>query len=141
MTKVNKQKQLLKILIGAAWIDGMIQAEERQFLHKMAEKYQLTEDIEIQPLLSGLKPIQVSECYQYLETYLGDNPNEEDYQDLLENLSGLIYSDGEVQTQEAKLLTKLQDLDPALTATKPPLDQILGKIRHIYQNAIRNVSS
>ncbi len=137
MTQTDKHKQLLKILIGAAWIDGSIQGEERQFLHRIAEKYGLTEDSEIKPLLSELKPVQPTECYQYLEYYLGDNPTEEDYQDLLGNLSGLIYSDGDVQTQEAKLLTKLQDLDPALATHKPPLEQILGKIRQLYQRAIK----
>ena len=69
MNQENRQKQLLKILIGAAWIDGSIQEEERIFLRKMAEKYELTEDLEIKPLLSELKPIQPSECYQYLEDY------------------------------------------------------------------------
>ncbi|MGK7943303.1 MAG: TerB family tellurite resistance protein [Microcystaceae cyanobacterium] len=137
MNQENRQKQLLKILIGAAWIDGFIQEEERIFLRKMAEKYELTEDLEIKPLLSELKPIQPSECYQYLEDYLGDNPTEENYHDLLGNLSGLIYSDGDVQIQEAKLLTRLQDLDPALAATKPPLEQVLGKIRQLYQRAIK----
>ncbi|MGK7931294.1 MAG: TerB family tellurite resistance protein [Microcystaceae cyanobacterium] len=137
MTQPNKQKQLLKILIGAAWIDGSIQEEERKFLRHMAQKYELIEDSEIKPLLSGLKPIQPSECYQYLENYLGDNPTEEDYQDLLGNLSGLIYSDGDVQTQEAQLLTKLQDLDPALAAARPPFEQVLDKIRQLYQRAIK----
>ena len=49
----------------------------------------------------------------------------------------MIYSDGDVQIQEAKLLTRLQDLDPALAATKPPLEQVLGKIRQLYQRAIK----
>ncbi len=136
MVKETKHKQLLKILIGAAWIDGTVQGEERQFLHRMADKYGLADNPEIQPLLSELRPVQPEECYRYLETYLGDNPTEEDYQDLLGNLSALIYSDGDVQMQEAKLLTKLQDLDPALIAAKPPLDKVLGKIRHLYKKAV-----
>ncbi len=137
MTKDKKTKQLLKILIGAAWIDGVVQAEERQFLHRMASKYDLAEDVEIKSLLSEIKPVQANECYHYLETYLGDNPTEDDYLELLGNLSALIYSDGDVQTQEAKLLTRLQDLDPALTSHKPPLDKVLGKIQQLYKKAVR----
>ncbi len=136
MVKETKNKQLLKILIGTAWIDGTIQGEERQFLHRMAEKYGLESDPEIKPLLSELRPIQPNECYRYLATYLGDNPGEQDYQDLLANLSGLIYSDGDVQMQEAKLLTKLQDLDPALSAQKPPFDKIMRRIQQLYKKAV-----
>lgn len=34
MSKENKTKLLIKILVGAAWIDGVIQAEEREYLKK-----------------------------------------------------------------------------------------------------------
>ena len=108
MNKDQKTKQLIKILIGAAWIDGVIQTEEREYLHRIATKYQVENDPELKPFLSELKPVQAQELYSWLENYLGKNHHEEDYQELLEALSGLIYSDGDVQVQEARLLTKLQ---------------------------------
>ena len=92
----NKMKQILNILIGAAWIDGIIQPEERIYLRRVAHDFKLADDPEIKPLLSELKPIQPVECYQWLEEYLGNNPSAEDYQQVLEVIMGLVYSVGYV---------------------------------------------
>lgn len=131
-----KSKLLLKILIGAAWIDGIIQGEEREYLRRMASNQSLAEDQEIKTLLSELKPVQPAQCYQWLEDYLGDNPTADDYQELLETLSALIYSDGDVQMQEAQLLTKLQLLDPEQGSSKSTLDKMLKTIQKLYRKAV-----
>jgi uncharacterized membrane protein YebE (DUF533 family) len=129
-------KQLLKILIGAAWIDGIIQPEERNYLRRMAVEHQLAEDPQIKPLLSELKPVQPAECHRWLEEYLGENPTQADYQELLEKISGLIYSDGDVDVREAKLIEKLQLLDPANEPRKSVFDKVLKKIQKLYKQAI-----
>ncbi len=136
MNTQTKNKQLLKILIGAAWIDGIIQVEERDYLKRMSQSQGLSEDEDLKDLLSELKPVQPSQCYQWLEEYLGDNPTIDDYQELLETLSALIYSDGDVQLQEAQLLTKLQRLDPAQDSPKSAFDKVLKNIQTIYKKAI-----
>lgn len=140
MDPKQKTKQLLKILIGVAWIDGIIQTEERDYLHKVAQDKGLAEEPDIKPLLSELKLIQATQCYQWVEEYLGDNASEEDYQDLLESLSALIYSDGEVQTQEAQLLSKLQLMDPAQELGKSRFDRLLRPIQRLYRRAISQKS-
>jgi uncharacterized tellurite resistance protein B-like protein len=140
MDPKQKTKQLLKILIGVAWIDGIIQTEERDYLHKVAQDKGLAEEPDIKPLLSELKPIQATQCYQWVEEYLGDNASEEDYQDLLESLSALIYSDGEVQTQEAQLLSKLQLMDPAQGPSKSRFDKLLRPIQRLYRQAVSQQS-
>ena len=132
----TKTKQLIKILIGAAWIDGVIQTEEREYLHRIATAYQVENDPELKPFLSELKPVQAQECYRWLTEYLGENHQEEDYQELLEALSGLIYSDGNVEVQEARLLTKLQELDPIYEQSKSPLDKLLEKIQKLYRKTM-----
>ncbi len=131
-----KNKQLLKILIGTAWIDGVIQTQERDYLRQVAAREELIDDAEIAPLLSELKPVQPSECYRWIEEYLGSNADETAYQELLEAVSALIYSDGEVGVQEAKLLTKVQSLDPATETPASPLDKLVGKIQKLYAKAI-----
>lgn len=136
MNAQTKNKQLLKILIGAAWIDGIIQVEEREYLKRMAERQGLSEESDLKDLLSELKPVQPNQCYQWLEEYLGDNPSTNDYQELLETLSALIYSDGDVQMQEAQLLTKLQLLDPTQDSPKSAFDKILKTIQKLYKKAI-----
>ncbi|MFM6404372.1 MAG: TerB family tellurite resistance protein, partial [Microcystis sp.] len=64
-----KNKQLLKILIGVAWIDGVIQPSERSYLRQVAVREKLDDDLEIKPLLSELKPVKTSEFYRWLESY------------------------------------------------------------------------
>ncbi|MFN5514108.1 MAG: TerB family tellurite resistance protein, partial [Cyanobacteriota bacterium] len=64
-------------------------------------------------------------------------PREADYQELLEALSGLLYSDGDIQTQEAKLLTAVQTLDPALETSQTPLEKLLSQVRRLYASMIK----
>ncbi|AFZ55373.1 TerB family tellurite resistance protein [Cyanobacterium aponinum] len=135
MSKENKTKLLIKILVGAAWIDGVIQAEEREYLKKVVTENHLENDPEIKSLLSEIKPINAQECYQWLEDYLGNSPKTEDYQKLLEAISALVYSDGDIDIQEAKLLSRLQDLEPNGDNKSIP-KQILQSIKKIYQKAI-----
>lgn len=136
MVKESNVKQLVKILIGAAWIDGKIQPEERQYLNRVAHQSGVAEDPEIQPLLYELKAVSADECYGWVQEYLGDHASEEDYQNLIEAISALIYSDGEVDTEEAKLLTRLQLLDPASTSQKPAYNNVLRAIQKLYHRWI-----
>jgi len=64
-----KNKQLLKILIGVAWIDGVIQPSERNYLRQVAVREKLDDDPEIKPLLSELKPVKTGECYRWFGNY------------------------------------------------------------------------
>ncbi|MEQ8974954.1 MAG: TerB family tellurite resistance protein [Coleofasciculus sp. C1-SOL-03] len=129
-------KQLVKILIGAAWIDGRIQPEEREYLRGVAQQSGVAEDPEIRPLLNELKSVSSDECYRWVQEYLGDHPSQEDYQGLIEAISALIYSDGDVDTEEAKLLTRLQLLDPAQTSPKSTHNSVLKAIQKLYHRWI-----
>jgi hypothetical protein len=136
-TRIKKMKQIIKILIAAAWIDGVIQPEERSYLRRVAQDFQLADDPEIKPLLSELRPVQAVECYQWLEEYFGENHTAEDYQQLLEKISGLIYSDGFVDVREAKLVEAIQSCDPANPDCRNSTwDRILRKIQKLYKAAI-----
>ncbi|MDJ0800685.1 MAG: TerB family tellurite resistance protein [Calothrix sp. MO_167.B12] len=133
MVNNTSVKDLIKILIGAAWIDGRIQPEERQYLRKIAEEKGVASEPDIKPWLYELRAVQPAECYLWVNEYLGDSPSSEDYQKLIEAISGLIYSDGEVAIEEAKLLTKLQDLSTEKESTQPILNGILKKIQKMYR--------
>jgi uncharacterized membrane protein YebE (DUF533 family) len=134
---IRKMRQILKILIAAAWIDGVIQPEERTYLRRVAQDFQLADDPEIKPLLSELKPIQSADCYQWLDEYFGENPSLEDYQELLEKISGLIYSDGYVDVREAKLIEMINSCDPNNPdCHKSFLDKLLRKIQKLYKAAV-----
>ena len=136
MVANSSVKQLVKILIGAAWIDGKVQPEEREYLKRVATQSGVADDPEIQPLLYELRAVLPDECYSWVKEYLGDRPNPEDYERLIESLSALIYSDGDVATEEAKLLTRLQLLDPSSTAHKSGQNNVLKAIQKLYHRWI-----
>ena len=125
--------KLVKILIGSAWLDGKIQPEERTYLNQIAQEKGVAQDPEIYPLLQGLGQIETAECYQWVQEYLGDSPSTAHYQNLLEAISGLIYSDSDVDTEEAKLLTQLQLLDPVNHEPQPADNAVMKEIQKLYR--------
>ncbi|MBE9036520.1 tellurite resistance TerB family protein [aff. Roholtiella sp. LEGE 12411] len=133
MVTHSNVKNLVKILIGAAWIDGKIQPEERQYLREIAQAKGLATDPEIKPWLYELVSVQPQECYNWVAEYLGDRPSLEDCENLIEAISGLIYSDAEVATEEARLLTKLQDLAKPNESTQPAHTVLLKQIQKLYR--------
>ncbi|MBE9168358.1 TerB family tellurite resistance protein [Pleurocapsales cyanobacterium LEGE 06147] len=134
--KDTSVKQLFKILIGAAWIDGTIQPQEIVYLHQMAREIGVANDPEVQSLLSQTQPVKPENCYRWLEDYLGAHPAQEDYDRLLEAIGGLIYSDNNVETEEAKLLTQLQSLSPTDRSGRSVFDQLLHGIQKLYRQSM-----
>ncbi|MEM8640903.1 MAG: TerB family tellurite resistance protein [Cyanobacteria bacterium P01_G01_bin.54] len=133
----KQTKALLKILMGAAWLDGVIQPEERQYLHTMAQTHHLDQDPEIKALLSEAQPIPPTTCMDWITHFLKQYGTEADYQTLLESLSALIYSDGDVQVEEAKVLTEVQAMSPP-TGTESDWGQSLLKtIQQLYKQAVQ----
>jgi hypothetical protein len=113
-------------------LDGTIQPEERKYLQQLVEKQGMAEDGEINSLLNSSTVISADECDRWVETYLKSNP---DRDNLLTLVSGLIYSDGEVSTDEAKLLTSLQSTDDR------SIHPIVDRIRQLYQSAYRKLGN
>ncbi|PSB02591.1 TerB family tellurite resistance protein [Merismopedia glauca] len=136
MTDDRKVKQMMKILIGAAWLDGKIQPEEKAYLEKVAKQQGVGEDSEIQSLLNDLTSVKPEQFYQWLEEHLGDRPSVDDYNQLIDTISGLIYSDGDIDTQEAELLNRLQALDPAQISQQSRRDSVLKTIQKLYRRWI-----
>ena len=138
MSRLNNsnKKELFKILVGAAWIDGEIQESELEYLQQIVTENELADDPEVQSLLSTEKPIPANKCYLWLENYLGNNPTEQDYQNLLSAISALVYSDGYIDTEEAKLLTQIQNIDLDRSSPNSALDKILKAIQKFYRQSI-----
>ena len=131
-TASNDQK-LFRLLIAAAWIDGEFQTAEREYLHKLAAQRNLLEQPEIKFLLSNTKPIESETCYQWLSEYLGAHPTIENYQSLFAEIAGVLYADGYIATEEAKLLNQLQALDPSKINSRSALDIVVSSIRELYR--------
>jgi geranylgeranyl pyrophosphate synthase len=137
----HQTKLLLKILIGVAWIDGVIQPEERQKLNEVAIAQDLAQDEEIKPLLHGLVVVKPEQCYEWLTEYLGQNYQDRTntYQELMEAIGGLIYSDGFIANEEAKLLSKLEQLNPENNQIHS-LEDLLNQVRSFYQSWVKKHS-
>ena len=134
----NDNQDLFKILVAVAWIDGEIQAPERKFLEKVAAEQNL-ESAAVQDLLTTHQATSTEQCYELLKAYLGSNPNAEDYQKLLSAVSTLIYSDDDIATEEASLLTQMQNLDPNNPANNSTFDKVIGKIQKLYRAGLSAV--
>lgn len=127
-------KDRLKILIAVAWIDGKVQSQERSYLLKLAEKEGLLEDSEIKPLLHGLRSVSVQNCYDWIEAYLGKNPTAETANELIEAISGLIYSDGDIASEEANLVSRLITYTSQDHSQPVPLhESLLNAVKQLYQ--------
>ena len=133
MVNHSHVKKLVKILIGAAWIDGRIQPEERQYLREIAKAKGLASDPEIKPWLYELVPVKPKDCYEWVKEYLGDHPTPEDYGNLIEAISGLIYSDGDVAVEEARLLSQLEELSKSSRANPAAPTTLLKQIQKLYR--------
>jgi uncharacterized tellurite resistance protein B-like protein len=131
---MTNSRKLLKILIGVAWIDGQIQDAERTYLLQIAQAQGLTADPEISILLNNLGDVAVAPvvCQEWIHDYLGDHPSPNNYQQLLEALSGIVYSDNDVATAEAQLLMDLQQ-PPEQTAQLSVGQMLLSRLRTVYQ--------
>ena len=134
MDTQSQPRLLLKILIGVAWLDGEIQPQERQYLAKVAQTHHWDRDTEIDSLLTGNIRVTAPECEQWIQDYLGSKSiYDDDF--LIEAISGLIYSDGDVAVSEATLLTRIQSVPAPAQPNQPSL---MAKLRQLYQNWLQN---
>ncbi len=133
----NSSQQLLKILIGVAWLDGQVQDAEREHLIGIAQNQGLANDPEIRVLINNLgqTAIPAAQCYQWVQDYLKSQPSATDYEQLLEALGGIIYSDNDVAIDEAQLLNSL----PQKSSQSPVVNRLsiarslLARLDDAYQ--------
>ena len=138
MAQSVQERDLLEILVAIAWIDGEIQAEEREFLEKIAREHNLKSPTELQDLFKKHQNSSTEECYQLFKKYLGSNPDPTAYDSLLSAVSKLVYSDDDIATEEAALLTKIQNLDPQNLKSRSTFDKAIAKIQQIYRAGLHN---
>ncbi len=134
---MDDTKTLVKILIGVAWLDGKVQPEERSYLQRVAKEKEVDHDREIQPILYELRSIKPEECYRWVQDYLGEPPTSERCHQLIDAVSELIYTDGTIDTEEAKLLARLQMLE---SEPAPNLQtKVISAIRKLYQHGVAKI--
>lgn len=136
MTTQDSTIQLFKIIVGVAWIDGRVQPEEQGYLTRLAQNRGIGSHPAIYPLLNNLKKVTKDECYQWISDYLGTNPQPEKLNHLIEEISGLIYSDGEMDSAEAEVLTNIQNMTASAELPQSLNAKIIEKIQSYYQKVV-----
>jgi hypothetical protein len=96
-----RQKQLMQIVIGSAWVDGQIEPRESAYLTKLLEHYRLTQDQELQRSLTNAVPMQQTE--KWMREYLFGT-TEADRQRALVAIAKLVIIDDDVTDTEHQLL-------------------------------------
>jgi carotenoid cleavage dioxygenase len=117
---IKNDKQLLKVLWGIAWLDGILEPGEQLYLKQVANEKGLADDGEIKTLLAG-KPVKSDEAYTFLAEYLGTNPSDEDYDELCRSLETLIALDSVIEDVETEFLASIPTRETRETTLKQRL--------------------
>jgi uncharacterized tellurite resistance protein B-like protein len=136
MSTSTHPKQLFKILVGAAWLDGKLQPEEQAYLQRIVQQKGLQDDPELQLLINGAQAISSEDCFRWVAEYLGKTPVPEHCQHLLEEISGLIYSDSEVDSKEAELLMQFHEL-PASQTGSALHASVMSAVQKLYRKWVQ----
>ncbi|MCM1981529.1 tellurite resistance TerB family protein [Lyngbya confervoides] len=124
---------LMKIIVGVAWVDGKIQPEEKEYIRRLATEQGLSDQPEIKSLINELRTVTPQECDRWIQEFMGQHPSVDARNQLIEDISGLIYSDGEMDSAEAKLLTHLQDMPEQDNQLQTFKDRVIHRVQDIYQ--------
>jgi uncharacterized tellurite resistance protein B-like protein len=138
MSTSTHPKQLFKILVGAAWLDGKLQPEEQAYLQRIVQQKGLQDDAELQLWINGMKSISSDDCFRWVQEYLGTSPAPEQCQQLLEEISGLIYSDSEVDSKEAELLMQFHEPQPANQTSSALYASIMNAVQKLYRKWVKD---
>ena len=134
---LSHNKQLVKILVGTAWLDGKIQPEEQAYLQRIIARKELQDDAELKLWTSGARVVSSEECFKWISDYLGQSPTPENCQELLEEISGLIYSDSEIDSKEADLLMQLEQLNEKISSGPDIFESVAGVINRLYRKWVK----
>jgi hypothetical protein len=119
-----RQKQLMQIVIGSAWVDGQMEPREAAYLAKLLEHYRLTQDKELQRSLTTAVPMQQTE--KWLREYLFGT-TEAERQRALVAIAKLVMIDDEVSDTEHQLLDDYYEM----MAQFPPLPDIAPVVKTV----------
>ncbi|MDJ0717289.1 MAG: TerB family tellurite resistance protein [Prochloraceae cyanobacterium] len=119
MNNLQQEKLLVKIVIGAAWVDRHLEAEEIEYFQQLLEQYHLHIDDELQQLLKFTVPLKQTELW--IVRYLKNSTNTE-RDALLKAIVNMLMADLCVSEIERELLDEYSEYMLAIpphTEVKP----------------------
>lgn len=140
MNTKEQQQLLLKIVIGAAWVDGHLETQEVEYLEKLLHKYNLSHDSELLLLLS--QPVAIEATENWIISYLASSTDTERMR-LLSAIADILIADRTVSEIEHELLDEYHALMakiPSHREATPSSIEIIGRfvrqLIHIIQKTI-----
>ena len=125
----DKELKALKVVLGAAWADGVLQPEELGPIHQIVDELGLGAHPEVRVLLET--PVPALTYRRYLQDFLATHETVEERQNLLELLTRVIYADNEVSIEEGYILGELQDLLAEMTPEMCEEGERSGQFRDV----------
>ena len=119
MNSLQQEKLLVKIVIGAAWVDRHLEAEEIEYFQQLLEQYHLHIDDELQKLLEF--PVPLTQTELWIVRYLKNSTNTE-REALLKAIVNMLMADLCVSEIERELLDEYSEYMLAIpphTEVKP----------------------
>ncbi len=136
MESVEHKKLLLKIVIGAAWIDRHLAPEEIEYLQKLLQQYHLHIDSELQQLLQQQIPFEQTE--NWIIEYLEDTTDKERLR-LLSAIANMVMADENVSKIEHQLLDEYYELMARIPAHPEAMPNVVQTVSRFVQRLIHSV--
>ena len=126
----------LKILIGSAWADGVLEPEEIDFLDAILKRYGEVYDRELKHLLA--KPVPLQQTERWMVEYLY-NATETERQQLLGAIGNLLFSDRDIAEEEHILL---DDFHAMMAEIPPHIEppQLVKSVGSFVKSVVRKVT-
>ncbi|MCU0566975.1 MAG: TerB family tellurite resistance protein [Oculatellaceae cyanobacterium Prado106] len=131
----TRQKLLLQIVIGSAWVDGQLDDRETQYLTNLLQHHGQASDRDLQEIIGQPVPIQQTERWM-AEYLLGTNETER--QRALSAIAKLIIVDDQVTDQEHQLLDDYYDLMATIPAL-PDLSPVVKSVGQFVKQAAKAI--
>ena len=136
MDPTTQQHLTLKISIGSAWADGVLEPEEREILSALFNRYGETYDRELKHLLE--KPVPLQQTERWIAEYLQDS-TETERQRLLGAVGRMLFADREITEEEHILLDDFHTMMGEIPA-HAELPQLAKTVGKFVKNAVRTIA-
>lgn len=126
----------LKILIGSAWADGVLDPEEQEILSAALQRHGETYDRELKHLLEH--PVDLQQTERWISQYLADATDTE-RQALLGAIGRVLFADRDISDEEHMLLDDFHSMMGTIPAHAeiPELAKTVGKF---VKKAVRSIT-
>ena len=136
MDPTTQHHLTLKISIGSAWADGVLEPEEKEVLSSLLTRYGETYDRELKRLLENPVPLQQTE--RWIAEYLQDS-TEAERQQLLGAVGRMLFADRKVTEEEHMLLDDFHAMMGQIPA-HAEIPQVAKAVGKFVKNAVRAIA-